>query len=131
MAILCFRQCQSKWSYFHGPEIIFNLYRPYFGTPWILVSSKTGIFWFHCQLIWTPMVSLIMEIYVIKLVEFVCYSQCSDEPCFNHNHIIKILQHLHFNSFFSLSLFKGAIDTRNLCSSIKIFPFVYHSKMIA
>ena len=44
MAILCFGQHQSQWSYFQGPKIIFILPRPYFGTPCISVSSKTGIF---------------------------------------------------------------------------------------
>ena len=33
MAILCFGQCQSQWSYFPGHKIIYILHRPYFGHP--------------------------------------------------------------------------------------------------
>ena len=43
MAILRFGQPQSQWSYFQGQKIIYILSRPYFGTPCISVSPKTGI----------------------------------------------------------------------------------------
>ena len=79
MTILCFGQRQSQWSYFQGQKIISILHRPYFGSPCISVSSKTGLFWFHCQWFWTPYGSPILEIYIIMLVEFVFYGQCSGE----------------------------------------------------
>ena len=81
MAILCFGQCQSQRSYFWGKNIIYILPRPNFGSPCISVSSKTRLFWFYCQWFWTPYGSQILEIYIIMLVEFVFYGQCSGEPC--------------------------------------------------
>ena len=33
MAILCFGQCQSQWSYFLAHKMIYILHRPYFGHP--------------------------------------------------------------------------------------------------
>ena len=62
MAILHFAQHQSWWSYFQGQKIIYILPRPYFGTPCISVSPKTGIFLFHCQWFWSSHGSQILEI---------------------------------------------------------------------
>ena len=79
--ILCFGQHQSQWSDFQGQKIIYILPRPYFGTPCISVSPKTGIFWFHCQWFWTPYGLQTLEICVIMLVEFGYYGYCSQRLC--------------------------------------------------
>jgi len=54
---------------------------PFLGHPCIAVSPKTTLFWFHCQLFWTPYGSQILEWCAIMLVEFVFYGQYSEEPC--------------------------------------------------
>ena len=61
MAILCFGQCQSQCS-FLDHKMMYVLPKRHFGTPCISFSTKTQIFWFNFQWIWTPMGSLIMEI---------------------------------------------------------------------
>ena len=52
----------SASKYFQGQKIIYILPRPYFGTPCISVSRKTGIFLFHCQWFWSSHGSQILEI---------------------------------------------------------------------
>ena len=79
ITILCFDQHQSQWSYFQGQKIISILHRPYFGSPCRSVSSKTGLFWFHCLWFWIPYRSQILEICVILLVKFNFYGQASGD----------------------------------------------------
>ena len=83
------------------------LYIPYFGTPYIAVSPKTRLFWFHWQLFWTPYGSHILERCVIMLVEFVFYGKCSEEPC----HIMLFTTKQHFTQRTKESL--GLSSSRN------------------